>query len=164
MTAPPAASPAAPAHRDPAVHTATPGQLHWLEGELRAWQAEGLVDEATTLAIRRRYVANRRFTLSRIVLTLGASFVALGLVWLVAACRAPDGSYWALQRWQRLLPMRGIAPFLVLRERQDGSQRDDAAHPGPGEDERAGEGVPLPLEPLGQEHSHENPQGPDEHQ
>ncbi len=33
------------------------------------------------------------------------------LVWLVAACKAPDGSYWALQRWQRLLPMRGIEPF-----------------------------------------------------
>jgi hypothetical protein len=33
------------------------------------------------------------------------------LVWLVAACKAPDGSYWALQRWQRLLPMRGVAPF-----------------------------------------------------
>ena len=31
--------------------------------------------------------------------------------WLVAACKAPDGSYWALQRWQRLLPMRGVAPF-----------------------------------------------------
>lgn len=34
-----------------------------------------------------------------------------GLVWLVAACKAPDGSYWALQRWQRLLPMRGVEPF-----------------------------------------------------
>jgi hypothetical protein len=33
------------------------------------------------------------------------------LVWLVAACKAPDGSYWGLQRWQRLLPMRGVAPF-----------------------------------------------------
>ena len=85
MTAPPAASPAAPAHRDPAVHTVTPAQLHWLEGELQAWRAEGLLDEATTDAIRRRYVANRRLTLSRIVLTLGASFVGLGLVWLVAA-------------------------------------------------------------------------------
>ena len=30
------------------------------------------------------------------------------LVWLVAACKAPDGSYWALQRWQRRLPMRGV--------------------------------------------------------
>ncbi len=31
---------------------------------------------------------------------------------LVTACKAPDGSYWALQRWQRLLPMRGFAPWL----------------------------------------------------
>jgi len=30
---------------------------------------------------------------------------------LVTACKAPDGSYWALQAWQRLLPMRGFAPF-----------------------------------------------------
>jgi hypothetical protein len=29
----------------------------------------------------------------------------------VAACKAPDGSYWALQRWQRYVPMRGVAPF-----------------------------------------------------
>ena len=33
------------------------------------------------------------------------------LVFLVAACKAPDGSYWALQRWQRLAPMRGFDPF-----------------------------------------------------
>ncbi len=31
---------------------------------------------------------------------------------LVTACKAPDGSYWALQRWQRLLPMRGFEPWL----------------------------------------------------
>lgn len=28
------------------------------------------------------------------------------LAWLVKACKAPDGTYWALQRWQRLLPTR----------------------------------------------------------
>jgi hypothetical protein len=33
---------------------------------------------------------------------------ALG--WLVAACKAPDGSYWALQAWQRGLPDYGVAP------------------------------------------------------
>ncbi len=33
------------------------------------------------------------------------------LAWLVNACKAPDGSYWALQRWQRRLPMRGVEPF-----------------------------------------------------
>jgi hypothetical protein len=29
------------------------------------------------------------------------------LAWLVHACRAPDGSYWALQKWQRLKPNYG---------------------------------------------------------
>jgi hypothetical protein len=32
------------------------------------------------------------------------------LAWLVVACRAPDGSYWALQSWQRGLPNYGLAP------------------------------------------------------
>jgi hypothetical protein len=32
------------------------------------------------------------------------------LQWLVTACRAPDGSYWALQRWQRMLPNYGLNP------------------------------------------------------
>ena len=32
------------------------------------------------------------------------------LHWLVAACTAPDGSYWALQAWQRMLPNYGVAP------------------------------------------------------
>src|ERR671912_582257 len=85
MPAPPATPPAAPTHRDPAPHAATPGQLHWLEGELRRWEADGLVDEGTARTIRARYVATRRLTLSRIVLTLGACFVGLGVVWLVAS-------------------------------------------------------------------------------
>ncbi len=33
------------------------------------------------------------------------------LVMVVAACTAPDGSHWAVQRWQRVQPMRGIEPF-----------------------------------------------------
>jgi hypothetical protein len=32
------------------------------------------------------------------------------LAWFVAGCRAPDGSYWALQQWQRMLPGRGKRP------------------------------------------------------
>jgi hypothetical protein len=32
------------------------------------------------------------------------------LNWLVTACTAPDGSYWALQSWQRMLPNYGLAP------------------------------------------------------
>jgi hypothetical protein len=36
--------------------------------------------------------------------------VKVPLRWLVAACRAPDGSYWAVQSWQRLLPNGGATP------------------------------------------------------
>ena len=32
------------------------------------------------------------------------------LEWLVTACTAPDGSYWAVQTWQRALPNYGIKP------------------------------------------------------
>jgi hypothetical protein len=32
------------------------------------------------------------------------------LSWFVTGCKAPDGSYWALQRWQRELPDYGVAP------------------------------------------------------
>ena len=37
------------------------------------------------------------------------------LVYVVAACDAPDGSYWAVQSWQRLLPMRGFDPWTALQ-------------------------------------------------
>jgi hypothetical protein len=33
------------------------------------------------------------------------------LPWVVAACTAPDGSHWALQRWQRSQANFGIAPW-----------------------------------------------------
>jgi hypothetical protein len=33
------------------------------------------------------------------------------LVFLVTACTAPDGSHWAIQSWQRVLPLRGVEPF-----------------------------------------------------
>ncbi len=33
------------------------------------------------------------------------------LPFLVTACKAPDGSYWALQSWQRALPNLGLAPW-----------------------------------------------------
>jgi len=33
------------------------------------------------------------------------------LAWLVTACKAPDGSYWAVQSWQRALPHRGLGAW-----------------------------------------------------
>jgi hypothetical protein len=32
------------------------------------------------------------------------------LAWRVAACTAPDGTHWAVQAWQRMLPNYGVAP------------------------------------------------------
>ena len=32
------------------------------------------------------------------------------LAWFVVGCKAPDGSYWALQSWQRELPDYGVTP------------------------------------------------------
>ena len=39
------------------------------------------------------------------------------LVYLVAACKAPDGSYWALQRWQRGLPLLGFNAVAAVTDR-----------------------------------------------
>jgi hypothetical protein len=38
------------------------------------------------------------------------------LAYLVAACKAPDGSYWALQSWQRRLPLLGFDPWLPIHD------------------------------------------------
>jgi len=34
------------------------------------------------------------------------------VVYAIATCKAPNGSYWALQSWQRRLPLLGFAPWL----------------------------------------------------
>ena len=41
------------------------------------------------------------------------------LAWSVTACKAPDGSYWALQAWQRLLPHRGHPAWLPTQGRTE---------------------------------------------
>ena len=76
--------------RDPHDHRreATAVQLSWLRRELADWQASGIVDTEQAAAISGRYrtVAEaRRFSLGRLLLALGALFVGVGLIWLVAA-------------------------------------------------------------------------------
>lgn len=68
----------------PAVRPVAPGQLAWLERELAAWRAAGVVDDTQAQAIRGRYVAVRRFSLTRLLLFVGGAFVGVGLLWLVA--------------------------------------------------------------------------------
>jgi hypothetical protein len=63
--------------------------LRWLADELADWQREGLLMPDQAEAISARYAAQgparRRFTLGRLLLGIGAVFVGVGLVWLVAA-------------------------------------------------------------------------------
>ena len=69
----------------PARRPASPAQLEWLGRELSIWQAEGLLHDDQADAILHRYHATRRFSLARLLLALGAVFVGVGLIWLVAA-------------------------------------------------------------------------------
>jgi uncharacterized membrane protein len=67
---------------------ATAVQLSWLRRELADWQAAGIVDPEQAAAISGRYrtvAETRRFSLGRLLLALGALFVGVGLIWLVAA-------------------------------------------------------------------------------
>lgn len=41
------------------------------------------------------------------------------LALFVAVCKAPDGTYWALQSWQRNLPHRGFTPWLPAQSNVD---------------------------------------------
>lgn len=60
-------------------------RLAWLDTELQEWQSDGLIDPDEARAIRSRYNASQRLALNRVVLGLGAAFVAVGTIWLVAS-------------------------------------------------------------------------------
>ncbi len=70
-------------------HPVSRDHYRWLRRELVEWQAEGIVDAITAETISARYLEvgdrHRRFSLGRLLLFLGAAFVGVGLIWLVAA-------------------------------------------------------------------------------
>ena len=43
------------------------------------------------------------------------SYDGPALEYVVAACTAPDGSYWVVQKWRRLLPPFGVVPTFAQR-------------------------------------------------
>ena len=67
------------------AQSVTPSQLAWLEGELRAWRAAGVTEDAHERAILSRYVVEQRFSLAPLLLRIGGAFVGVGLLWLVAS-------------------------------------------------------------------------------
>jgi uncharacterized membrane protein len=60
-------------------------RMAWLQRELAAWRADGLVDDAATSAIAERYEASSRARAARVLVTLGAALVGVGIIWLVAS-------------------------------------------------------------------------------
>lgn len=73
----------------PAVvtHPIAPHQLSWLRTELTGWTSEGIISEeqAARIASRYRSEHHARISVGRVLLYLGAGFVGVGLIWLVAA-------------------------------------------------------------------------------
>lgn len=65
--------------------TTTPSRLSWLTGEVRSWQAAGLIGEDQADTILAGYAAGHRLSLVRLLLAVGACFVGVGVLWLVAA-------------------------------------------------------------------------------
>lgn len=59
-------------------------RLRWLQAEISGWEQDGLVSAQQGASIRSRYVASTRNSLLRVVVGLGAAFLAVGLLWLVA--------------------------------------------------------------------------------
>ena len=64
-----------------------PRQLAWLRSEVAEWTSQGIIDESQADRISARYSAgdHTRFSIGRILLSLGGGFVGIGLIWLVAA-------------------------------------------------------------------------------
>ncbi|WP_416955830.1 DUF2157 domain-containing protein [Nocardioides sp. T5] len=73
----------------PAVVTrpVAPQQLAWLRTELADWTSQGIISEeqATRISSRYRSEHHARISVGRVLLYLGAGFVGVGLIWLVAA-------------------------------------------------------------------------------
>jgi uncharacterized membrane protein len=74
-----------------ATRPVTPRQLDWLRAELADWTSQGIIsdEQATRISTRvsSRYPAEQhtRTSIGRVFLYLGAGFVGVGLIWLVAA-------------------------------------------------------------------------------
>jgi uncharacterized membrane protein len=74
-----------------ATRPVTPRQLDWLRAELADWTSQGIIsdEQANRISARvsARYPAEHhaRTSIGRVFLYLGAGFVGVGLIWLVAA-------------------------------------------------------------------------------
>ncbi|HZQ82212.1 MAG TPA: hypothetical protein VFB25_09580 [Gaiellaceae bacterium] len=66
-----------------------------------------------------RFNHNYRYLHSRKFVDQCEPYDGPALAYLITACKAPDGSYWALQSWQRNLPHRGYPPWTAAQKDWD---------------------------------------------
>ena len=76
-------------------------------GATRRVVAWGAVNARAPERARPQVRFRLRYSESGSVRNTCAAYDGPWLAWFVTGCRASDGSYWALQQWQRLLPGRG---------------------------------------------------------
>jgi uncharacterized membrane protein len=64
-----------------------PRQLAWLRTQVADWTSQGIISEDQADRISTRYSAasHTRFSIGRVLLTIGGGFVGIGVIWLVAA-------------------------------------------------------------------------------
>ena len=70
-----------------APHPVPPRQLAWLRTQVADWTSQGIISEDQADRISNRYSAasHTRFSIGRVLLTIGGGFVGIGVIWLVAA-------------------------------------------------------------------------------
>lgn len=111
-----------------------PSRLRWLENELAGWVRDGVVTSEGAASIRSRYTPATRVALVRIVVGLGAAFLAVGLLWLVATNldRLPPGLRFAAVVAIWLIP---VVLAEVLQARAPSGHRRGGLHDLRGDDE-----------------------------
>lgn len=99
----------------------------WLADEVRTWEAEGLLDPRQVDAVLGRYAPSRRIGVGRLLLHLGAVFVGIGVVWLVAANLERMPAWLGLALVTALWGVVVVSAHLLARHRE--RQGREAASP-----------------------------------
>jgi hypothetical protein len=79
-------------------------------GRRRTVEARGAINALQPSATRRQVEFKLNYAGKPVKKNVCRGYDGPGLAWFVAGCKAPDGSYWGLQSWQRALPNHGLPP------------------------------------------------------
>jgi hypothetical protein len=80
------------------------------QGKRRSVSARGAINARHPSATQPQVAFRLTYGAKPVLRNVCRGYDGPALAWFVAGCKAPDGSYWALQSWQRMLPNYGLAP------------------------------------------------------